>query len=476
MSATRKIAKNISILFVAYAIVYVLGFFSNVYLARYLGPDGFGIITFGMALTVILVPFVDLGFSTLTTRDVARDKSLIREYIENTFTLRIITSISVCLVMFLIINLYSLPVETLNTVYIFIVYAVLNEFSIIFYSIFRAYEELEHWSIGQIISSVILFAGVLIIINFRGNVYQFATIYLFSAIASLIYAFLTFKRRYFLPKIKVNLDFLKSKLKLSIPLSISSILSTIYFRIDTILLAAIKGNVAVGYYSAPYRLIDALFIVSSIFILAMFPVFSKLSKSSKKSLQISYSKSFKYLFIIGLPIAVGTSLLAKDIILLFYGIEYSQSILPLQILIWTVPLKYLTAVFIIILISLDKQNLVTKIFFILLIVNVILNVVLMPTFSYIGASFVTIFTEFILLILFLHYLSKFICKVNILSIIAKPIFASIVMSLFIYFSKSRVDIFFIIIISSFIYFATLFITKTFSKSDMDIFKGLFKSK
>lgn len=208
----------------------------------------------------------------------------------------------------------------------------------------------------------------------------------------------------------------------------------------------------------------------------MFPVFSKLSKSSKKSLQISYSKSFKYLFIIGLPIAVGTSLLAKDIILLFYGIEYSQSILPLQILIWTVPLKYLTAVFIIILISLDKQNLVTKIFFILLIVNVILNVVLMPTFSYIGASFVTIFTEFILLILFLHYLSKFICKVNILSIIAKPIFASIVMSLFIYFSKSRVDIFFIIIISSFIYFATLFITKTFSKSDMDIFKGLFKSK
>ena len=133
--------------------------------------------------------------------------------------------------------------------------------------------------------------------------------------------------------------------------------SIIVFRIDTVILSLIKGNIAVGYYNASYKLIEALMAVPIVFSTAVYPVFSKLHVYSKDSLSFSYHKSFKYLLILGLPIAAGSVALSDQIILLVYGTGFIQSSTALKILIWVIPIIYLTYIFRILLISINKQKL-----------------------------------------------------------------------------------------------------------------------
>jgi len=83
MNTVQRIAKNTGVLLVSQIASYILGFFFVMYTARYLGAGGFGILSFALAFTGIFGVFSDLGLSTLTVREVARDKSLARKYFGN---------------------------------------------------------------------------------------------------------------------------------------------------------------------------------------------------------------------------------------------------------------------------------------------------------------------------------------------------------------------------------------------------------
>ena len=72
----QRIAKNTGVLLASQVVSYIIGFFFVMYTARYLGVEGFGILSFALAFTGIFGVFTDLGLHQLTVREVARDKSL----------------------------------------------------------------------------------------------------------------------------------------------------------------------------------------------------------------------------------------------------------------------------------------------------------------------------------------------------------------------------------------------------------------
>ena len=93
MNTVRTLAKNTSVLFLSQMIGYVLAFFYTLYSARYLGTTNFGIISFATAISGLFAIFTDLGLSTLTIREVARDKSRTYKYLGNHGTIKLILSI-----------------------------------------------------------------------------------------------------------------------------------------------------------------------------------------------------------------------------------------------------------------------------------------------------------------------------------------------------------------------------------------------
>ena len=138
------------------------------------------------------------------------------------------------------------------------------------------------------------------------------------------------------------------------------------------------------------------------------------------------------------------------------------SIIALQILIWIIPLIFLTYVTGTIFASINQQNLLFKISSIAMVANITLNLIFIPYFSYVAASIITVITELIVLMIDLYYLSKLVYKVNIKRLLLKPAIAGIIMGFGIMMIITD-EPFLIIIISIFIYFAVLILLKTFTQ-------------
>ena len=484
MSAVRKVAKNTTVLLISQIISYILAFFYTIYTARYLGASGFGTISFALALGAILSIFTELGLSTLTVREVSRDKSLANKYIGNTIALKIILSSITLVSMVLVVSLLHYPPQIALIIYFITISFVVGAFTSIFYSIFQAYEKMEYQSIGQIINSIIMFSGILLIINYQLSIVNFGLVYLIASVISLIYGIIICMWRFVLPKIEVDLNiwkYLLSKVEIdlnlwkfliieAIPLTISSVFLLIAFRVDTIFLQIINGNVAVGLYNAAYGLMTALMFVPLVYVSAIFPMLSRLNVSSKELLKISYEKSVKYLIIIGLPIAVGTTLLASPIILLIYKSGFSQSIVALQILIWSIPIIFINYILGTAINSINKQRQMVKSTFVVMTINIVLNLLLLPKYGYIAASFITVITELASFIFWFHIMNLNGYKIPIHRILIKPIIASLIMGLFIILVN--INLIIVIIISVIIYFVVLLILKTFSEVDIQLIKQM----
>lgn len=474
MSTARRIAKNTTVLFIAQIITYVLGFFITVYTVRYLSVDGFGILSTALALTGILMVFMDLGLGTLTVREVARDKSLTKKYIGNTTIMKLILSFSTFLITVLTVYIIGYPEITKIVVYILTISYIFNALSGIFYSIFQSYEKMEYQSVATILNSVVMLIGTLIAIYLRLDVIAFAMVYLIANGVNLIYNFIVYTWKFHLPNIEVDLSFWKPTIKEALPLSITSIFSMMVFRVDTVILSIIKGAEAVGYYNAAYRLMEALIFFPAVYTTSIFPVFSSLYVSSQKPLKAAYEKSFKYLTILSLPIAVGTTLLADQIILLIFKSAYIPSILTLQIVIWVLPFTFVNYILGSLLTSMNRQYTVLKITIVCLVLNVVMNLVLIPLYSYLGAAFVTVITDAFSVALSFYVVSQLVSRVDVGKILFKPVLACFTMALFLLYFN--LNIFLEIFLATLIYFGVLICLKTFTPEDYDLFRQVLDIK
>ena len=93
MNTIQRIAKNTIVLGISQVTSSLLGFLFIMYTARYLGAEGFGILSFALAFTGIFGIFPDLGLGQLTVREVARDKSLASKYLGNIAVIKVILAI-----------------------------------------------------------------------------------------------------------------------------------------------------------------------------------------------------------------------------------------------------------------------------------------------------------------------------------------------------------------------------------------------
>ena len=188
------------------------------------------------------------------------------------------------------------------------------------------------------------------------------------------------------------------------------------------MLSIMVGYIAVGIYNAAYRLVLVLVFIPSILVTAIFPLMSQHFESSKNLLKLEYEKSVKYLFIVSTFIFVYGLIFADKIILIMYGEGYSTSIAALQALIFVVPIIFLTYLFGNILGAVNKQRVVTIVACANALLNVGLNLILIPKFSYIGASIATVATEGLGFILMFSYISRYLFKISVTQNILKTIF------------------------------------------------------
>jgi len=477
MSTAKRIVKNTSVLFIATIIGYILGFFVFAYTSRYLGAEGFGVISLALSLTAIFGIIIDLGLNTLTVREVARNKNLADKYISNTLLMKIILAILTLGLIILTTKIIGYSQQVSYVIYIIAFSVIFAAFTGIFNAIFQSYEKLEYQSIGTVLNAVLMLLGVLIAIYSDLNILAIAFVYFISSLVVLVYDILVYSWKFVLPKIDIDWGFWSPTIKESLPFAITGIFTMVYYWIDSVILSVMVGNEVVGWYNAAYRLIFIFASLYSVYMVSIFPALSGFYKTSHESIKIAYERSFKYMLILNIPIAVFITYLADKIIPLICGPGYTPSVIALQVLIWSVIFMFINTLSLNLLGSVNMQVVVTKIAAAGAVFNIILNLLLIPEFSYIGSSVATVATELLMLPVFFHVLRKteYVDTTPLIKDAFKISICSIVLIITIIF-LNQLYFGLTVLIGVVLYLVMIFITKTLNADDISLIKSLFERK
>jgi O-antigen/teichoic acid export membrane protein len=476
MNATQSFFKNIGSLFTSQVFGYLLTLLFTIYLVRYLGVVNYGILSFALALMSMLGIFADFGLNTLMTREIVKNKSLTNKYLNNIFSIKLLQISILSIFIILIVKLLKYPNETAYVLYFMMIFLIFSTFSNFFASIFQSYEKLEYQSLASGLNSILMLVGVLILINYGYGLVTFTILYaLVAGVILIYYLYISSKIfKFSRPRIDIDWDFWKPTIKTAAQFGLIGVFVTIYIWIDSVMLSFMQGNEAVGLYNAAYRIVLLLLFIPTVINSAIFPVMSRLHVSNTKSLGIIVEKYFKFMILIGIPIGIAITILSNQIIILIFGKSFIDSAPALQILIWATVFTFGNAAFVQLFQSTNKQILLTKITFIGMIVNITLNFILIPKFSYIAACFNTLITEFVILslVLIMAYRMGYITqKKGLIKDSIKILISSLIMGLFIWGFKD-LNLVILIIISAFIYLIILFVLRGIDDEDIKIIRNI----
>lgn len=472
MSTAKTVFKNTLVLAASQVLSILLGFLTLSYTANKLGVGDFGVLNLALSITAIYVVFNDFGASTYLTREVARARATGKKYLGNILAFKIALTFVFTLVLLVAVNLVGYSEKTLAVVYLIILAQVFYGFTQVFNAVFQAYERMEYQSVGAVLNTVLMLAGVLVAIRYDMDVTGFALVYVATYFVVMAYSLAVCAWKFVLPRLEFDGGFIRSTVGDMAPFGITAILGSIYYYFGTVILQSVQGDNAVGLFNAAYRLFLMIIIVPQVFTMALFPVMSRFFVTSEGSLRLAQEKYLKYMAILAVPMGVGATLLAGNIIRLIYDPTFDASAVALQILIWSAACIFISCTFGSLINSSNRQSIAMKIAALCAVENLVVNALLILRFSYIGASVASLVTEFTSLAVYIFISSRIGYGPSRRSLfgLAKIILASGVMGAFILVFAS-VNVIVLIIAAAALYFVALYVLGGIDKSDLDLLKS-----
>jgi O-antigen/teichoic acid export membrane protein len=473
MNTAKTLVKNLSALSIAEILSKLLLFVLFVFVARYLGAESYGAYSFVFAFTGLFIVFSDFGMSSLIVRELSANKNETKRYLSNILPLKAVLSLITFSLIVIAANVIGYPGEMRIYLYIAGFHIVLNAFTQIFMAIVRAHQRMEYEAAINVLGTALLFILCIFVIAFDYGLIGLFLAYLASSIFRLILFFGIVTQKFARPRFDVDREFIKGFVKKSLPFVATAIVFPIFYRIDIVMLSHLKGNIEVGIYTAGYRFVEALASFAVIYAVAIFPVLAHSFKHEKSRMDLIYEKSLKYIFILTIPVAVGTVIIADKIIMLVLGDEYIESAIALKILIWLLIFVFLNGVFGVYLASIHRQGIAAITLGSAIVINIILNLLLIPEFSYVGAAISTLTTQAIISVVMVTYISRYNHKFPEFQYLIKPVVASIIMGIAgTYFIA--LNLIYLVVLCTVVYLLAIYVLKCFSKEDVDVIRGIFR--
>ena len=472
-NTARRITVNFLSLVTSQVIARLIQLVIFVYLARSLGKEDFGIFSFGFAFALLFAMIVDFGLNLLLVREISRNKSLASRYLSNAMMIKIFLAIITLIFANLFLNIMNYSQETKIVAYIMLAFALIQSFTELYLSIFRAFERMYYDALIKALRTILLLAAIFyLIINGYGLIASSLAFLLTEIIILLISALVTY---YKFVKAHFELDYKFSRdlIKESFSFFLSVIFTTFYMYINQIMISKFYSTTEVGVYSVAANIVIMLIFIPQMYGNSIYPVLSRFYVSSKKSLKFAYEKSLKYMIIIGLPIALGIYILAEKIILFLYGEEYLESAIVLSILCGYLFLKFLNPMTGYALMAINRQG--SRLFSqgLSALLNIILNLILIPVYGLVGAAIATLITEIAFFIIYTSFIIRYGFKFKfIFAFIYKPIIAAAIMGFLLPFIR---NLFLAIILGMFIYIAALLALRIVDKEDKSLFNKIVRN-
>ncbi len=406
-SAGRIIARNTAFGIGAQLALRVASFIFTVLVVRTLGDEHFGRYSIVLAWAGLFSVIGDLGINQYLSREIARDKEASNRLFWDTVILRIILAIlASTMTVGGAILLTDYSTEIIVGIAIFTSTYFLQAFLAPLQSLLVGNERVDIMSVMTVLNQVLFMtlAGLFLYLGF-----DFIWLVIASAITLPIMTLLHYQsiKRNQLgpPRFRINRGLWWGVIRAGMPFAMVQLSLSFAFQVDTIFLSTYTSDAVVGWYNAAYRLTLTLLTLSRSFNDAILPTLAREYVANPDSVRPWYYTSVRFIAMIGLPIAIGGSLLS-DKIGLIYGEDFLPATLALAILIWDLPFAMYHSLCGNITTSISREGQAARIYVSIGILNVILNAILVPRIGLVGACFATVITDAIGAVLFYLVLRK----------------------------------------------------------------------
>ncbi|MEW6009206.1 MAG: flippase [Candidatus Omnitrophota bacterium] len=413
----------------------LLNFLVSIWLVRYLGPVQLGQYSFVLAFVSLFALFCDLSIGQLVICQVSKDHSLANRYLGSYLIIQFLISLTVLSIMLGVIsNLHYSQLIRL-ALYIAGINLFASSLSAPFYNLIIAFEKLRFNALMSVISNIFYCLLILSTIYFRKGILVLISATLLTSILEFIMNVLVCLRIGVWPDFRFDKKIWQILLKYIGPFAFYLIFTGLYRRIDVVVLQYLQGDTAVGFYSAAYKIIFLFLLLPASFIKAIFPLLSEQASRDREKLAQTLLWSMKHLVALGLPIAISCAFFSGQIIELLFGPAFLNSSLILSILGWSLVFSFWNHILSNSLVAAVKMFEVISGTIAVFILNLFLNLILIPKFSYIGSAYSIMISELLAGVWFYIAIRKSISFKHPLVELFKIIIATLAMVILLWFLR-----------------------------------------
>jgi len=389
-----QILANISWLFADRILRMGFGLIVGVWVARYLGVQQFGIVNYATAFVAIFNPLATLGLDVVVVRRLVADPAQQQQILGTSFWMRFVAGWLTWAIA--IIGIYVLRPDDRTMIVTVTILGVA--------SIFQSIDTIDLWFQSQVQSKYSVLAknaaflatasikvGLIVI---QAPLLAFVSLILLEAILGAVGLLVVYKKQGHLIKLwQWSRELGRDLLRESLPLILSGLTIMIYMRIDQIMLGQMVGDKAVGIYSAATRISEVWYFVPMTVSSSVMPSIFKAKEISEELYYQRIGKLNRGLVWLAIAVAIVMTFVAKPLILILFGDNYLESGTILAIHIWA-------SVFVFTGVATSGWFIAENLTYLSLyrtlsgaIVNILLNIFLIPLYGGIGAAIATVIAQ-----------------------------------------------------------------------------------
>ena len=405
-TTTNLVLRNASLLLISQIATKSIAFINFLILTRLLGSFYFGELSFGLSYAGLFVVISYMGIDTIVTRDIAQKRRPGDTLVSNSLALRLVLSVMTLGAAVAGSFLFGYSAHLRIVMFLFAVVVLEDMYSRLPIAVFRAHQKMEYEAIVTLLEKLLIFGGLLAAFSLRAGVFAAGMVYIGANAAKIVLSLHLLKKHFERPSLAWDLRYWRSLVKESLPFATVFVLWSISYRIDAVMLEAMKGAAAVGWYSAPYRIIETLTFIPEAVGSALLPAVASLYANSRWKVAGGVRQSIRLLVFVGIGMAVGGCLLSKELLGIVLGGEFGPSVPAFQILVWSLLFIFLEFVTFASLAATRRQSKLMLISAIAVVLNVSLNLIFIPRYSLLAASAVTVITEATSVALALYFVRR----------------------------------------------------------------------
>ena len=413
----NRIFKNTSSLFSAHLIGRLGSLVITIWLMpRYFTESELGGYFVAIALTNLIAILTELGLQNPLIREMTLHPQQTRHYLGNALIVRVILSIVAYGIM-IISGIWLYPSIIVKMIVFLGLAEIANSLAQLYRCVFRAHEEMKYEAL-----TVIAERGAFLVIGggaiLRGyGLVPVCQVMLAASCINLILSVGLTRLRFTPLRFQPSRETVKVLMQQALPFAVGNLFNLLYFRVDAIMLSKLssEGVDANTWYGLAYTIVNAFTILPGAFMMgAMFPVLSRAWEREKGRFPGAYTFGMRWMVLSGFPLAVGLSLLSPEITAVLFPTytpsEVGKIATALQWLSWAGGLIFVTTAVQAVLRATDKRRAFSVLMGATALLNICLNIYLIPRYSHVGAAKAMVMSEAFLLIFGIGYISRNIIK------------------------------------------------------------------